>query len=164
MSRTVPGGRWWSGGLLAWVAAVLVALQAPVRLPEGGASVDPPGALPAPAADAAPEDLDAFLAMRRWGVSLNEHREAAAAPAEPPGQEEPAVNPILAEMGYVGLIVERDRSAVLLASPEGEVARLAPGDTLPDGRILVSVTGNSLTLKVEGRPEEVLTLFPRVRE
>ena len=163
MSGAIPGRRRWGRTLPACVAllflAVLAALAAPVRLPEGAAMRDPSDVLPEPVAEAAPEDLRAFLASRRWGVSLDELREAAA--PEPP-KEAPAVNPILAEMGYVGLIVTNGRSAVLLASPEGGVARVAPGDTLPDGRTLVSVTGNDLTLKREGMPEEVLTLFPPV--
>ena len=66
-------------------------------------------------------------------------------------------------MGFVGLIVTQEPSAVLLASPDGGVARFAPGDTLPDGRTLVSVTDNSLTLRGEDLREEVLSLFPRVR-
>ena len=155
--------RWWGGRLPACAAllllTVLAALAAPVRLPEGAAARDPSDVLPEPVAEAAPEDLRAFLASRRWGVSLDELREAAAPPPEPP-EEEPAAHPALAEMGYVGLIVANGRSAVLLASPEGGVARVAPGGTLPDGRVLVSVTGNRLTLKGEGMPEEVLTLFP----
>ena len=52
---------------------------------------------------------------------------------------------------------------MLLETPQGGVARFAPGDALPDGRTLVSVTDNSLTLKGDDLPEEVLTLFPPVR-
>ena len=106
----------------------------------------------------APEELSAFLEVRRWGP-----------PPEAPGETEPApeeagpvLNPILAEMGFVGLIAVQDERAVLLALPEGEIVRMLPGDTLPDGRILVSVADNSLTLAAEGGPEEVLTLFPRL--
>ena len=164
MIGSIPGRRRWGGRLPACAAllflAVLAALAAPVRLPEGAAMRDPSDVLPEPVAEAAPEDLRAFLASRRWGVSLDELREAAA-PPEPP--EEPAVDPALAEMGYVGLIVVNGRTDVLLTSPEGGVARVAPGGTLPDGRVLVSVTDNSLTIKGEGMPEEVLTLFPPVR-
>ena len=155
------GRRRWGGRLPACAAllflAVLAALAAPVRLPEGAAARDPSDVLPEPVAEAAPEDLRAFLASRRWGVSLDELREAAA---PEPLEEAPAVDPALAEMGYVGLIVANGRTAVLLASPEGGVARVAPGGTLPDGRVLVSVTDNRLTLEGEGMPEEVLTLFP----
>ena len=64
-------------------------------------------------------------------------------------------------MGFVGLIVTRDQSAVLLASPDGGVARFAPGDTLPDGRTLVSVTNNRLTLRGDGLHEEELSLLLR---
>ena len=163
MIGAAPGRRRWGRTLPACVAllflAVLAALAAPVRLPGEAAMQDPSDVLPDPVAGAAPEDLRAFLASRRWGVSLDELREADA---PEPIEEAPAVNPILAEMGYVGLIVANGRRAVLLASPEGGVARVAPGDTLPDGRTLVSVTDNDLTLKGEDMPEEVLTLFPPV--
>ena len=66
-------------------------------------------------------------------------------------------------MGFVGLIVTRDRRAVLLESPEGGVTRFTPGDTLPDGRVLVSVADNRLTLQGGDASEEVLELFPRIR-
>ena len=146
------------GRCLAGSAArrAFVALATPVHLPEGGARTDPSNALPEGGVDVGPEDLDAFMASRRWGVSLNER----AAPAR---QDEPAINPALVKMGYVGLIAGKDQNVVLLALPEGEIVRMMPGDTLPDGRILVSVTDNSLTLKGDGLSEDVLTLFPRVR-
>ena len=164
MSGAILDRRRWGRALPVCAAlivlVVLAALGTPVRLPEAGAARDPSDVLPEVVAEAAPEDLGAFLASRRWGLSLDEFREAVAAPVE---KEEPAVNPVLAEMGYVGLIVANGRSAVLLASPEGGVARVAPGETLPDGRTLVSVTDNSLTLKGDGLSEEVLTLFPPVR-
>ena len=74
---------------------------------------------------------------------------------------------------------------MLLADPEldgGGIIQLAPGDTLPDGRILAAVTDNSITLAslpegdagsadpaasggtgtgAEGMQQEVLLLFPR---
>ena len=155
--------RRWGGALLVCFATALVALETPVRLSEGGARTDPADILPEEVVEVAPEDLGAFLASRRWGASLNELREASVAPAEPPNQDERAINPALAEMGYVGLIVAKDQNAVLLASPEGGIVRMAPGDRLPDGRTLVSVTDNSLTLKGDGLPEEVLTLFPPIQ-
>ena len=159
----IPGWRRWAGATLAGFAAVLAALQMPVHLPEAATATDPSDLLPEEVAEAVPEDLDAFLASRRWGVSLNELREASAAPVEPSEPEERSVNPILVEMGYVGLIAANGQSAVLLASPEGGVLRMEPGDLLPDGRTLVAVDDNSLTLKGEGQPAEVLTLFPRAR-
>ena len=159
----IPGWRRWVGATLACFATALVALQTPIRLPEGTAATDPSDLLPEEVAEAVPEDLGAFLASRRWGVSLNELREASTPPAEPSEPEEPVINPVLVEMGYVGLIAAAGQSAVLLASPEGGVLRMEPGDLLPDGRTLVAVDDNRLILKGEGQPAEVLTLFPRAR-
>ena len=156
--------RWWGAALLACLVAVLAALAMPVSLPEAGRNTDSLSALPGDTVESAPEDLGAFLDSRRWGASLREILEAEKAKrAEEAGQSVSAINPALAKMGFVGLIVTRGRSEVLLEAPEGGVARFAPGDTLPDGRILLTVTDNSLTLKEEDSPEEVLTLFPRVR-
>ena len=161
MNAVLPGRRWWGGALLACCATVLAALAVPVHLPEGDARSDPAD-IPPPgdAVDAAPEDLRSFLVNRRWGDSLQDLLDAAAAQPEP---EEPLVNPVLAKMGFVGLIVTGDRSAVLLELPQGAVARVVPGQKLPDGHTLVSVTDNSLTLEGDNQHEEVLTLFPRVR-
>ena len=144
------------GALLAAGAVIAVALAMPVPLPEGVTVTEPAERLPEAPFEVTPEDLGAFLEIRRWGPP-------PAAP-EPEAVEEatPALNPVLAEMGFVGLIAALDERAVLLALPEGEIVRMLPGDTLPDGRILVSVTDNSLTLQGEGQPAEVLTLFPRL--
>ena len=158
--RKVFDWRLGAGALLAAAAVVAAALEMPVRLPAGEMSTGVADRLPERAALAAPEDLAAFLEIRRWGPP----------PAEEPGAPEPApaedsgaaLNPILAEMGFVGLIAAPEMRAVLLALPEGEIVRMLPGDTLPDGRILVTVGDNSLTLVAEGGPEEVLTLFPRI--
>ena len=160
MGTMILGGLRWGIAFLACLAAALVAMAVPVRPPDQAAMKAPSNLLSEDAPDVTPEDLAAFMANRRWGVSLSELLKAEAAP--PPA--EPALHPVLVEMGYVGLIVAEGQTAVLLASPEGGVARLAPGDTLPDGRTLVSVTDNRLILGGEGLPEEVLTLFPRVRE
>ena len=162
MNGALRDRRWWGGALLACLAAVLAALTMPVHLPQGSGNTDSLSSLPADTAESAPEDLGAFLDSRRWGASLREILEAEAEKARQ--AERPAsVNPALAKMGFVGLIVTRGESAVLLEAPEGGVARFAPGDTLPDGRTLVSVTDNSLTLKGEDSSEEMLTLFPPVR-
>ena len=164
MNGAIPGRRWWGATLLACLAAVLAGLATPVPLPEEGMRTDPLDALPEDAADSArEEDLGAFLENRRWGASLREILEAEAEKARQAGEPQPAINPALAKMGFVGLIVTAGRSAVLLEAPEGGVARFAPGDVLPDGRTLVSVTDNSLTLNGDGRDVEVLTLFPPVR-
>lgn len=141
--------------LLAGGATVAAALATPVTLPEAGRTADPGDVLPEARSEPEPEDLGAFLESRRWGAF-------AGKKAEEPPPDEPALNPALARMGFVGLIVTGDESAVLLGSPEGGITRVAPGETLPDGRVLVSVTDNHLTLKGEGVPEEVLTLFPPV--
>ena len=159
-------GRWWGGALLACLAAVLAALAMPVSLPEGSGATDSLSGLPEHAADSAPEDLDAFLENRRWGASLREILEAEAErarQAREAEQPQPTVNPVLAEMGFVGLIVAGGRSEVLLESPEGGVARYTLGEALPDGRTLVSVTDNSLTLRGDDTSAEVLMLFPRIR-
>jgi len=159
--------RWWAGALLACLAAVFAALAMPVSQPRGSGTTDTLNALPEHAGGSAHEDLGAFLDNRRWGASLREILEAEAERARKAREAEqlqPAVNPVLAQMGFVGLIVTGGRSEVLLESPEGGVARYTPGDALPDGRTLVSVTDNSLTLKGDDTPEEVLTLFPRIRQ
>ena len=148
--------RLWAGALLAGGAVVAAALAMPVRLPETDAAAGPAERLPEAAARAAPEELSAFLEIPRWGPPPEPPEEAEPAPEE----AGPVLNPILAEMGFVGLIAAPDERAVLLALPEGEIVRMLPGDTLPDGRILVSVADNHLTLAAEGGPEEVLTLFP----
>lgn len=157
----IPDWRRWGGALLAGCVTALVALEVPVRLPEGDATADPANLLTEELPDVAPEDLGAFMASQRWGTSLNEIIEART--EEETEQEEPALNPVLVKMGYIGLIVSGDQSAVLLALPDGGVARMTPGDTLPDGRTLVSITDNSLTLQSENLHEEVLLLFPRFR-
>ena len=151
--------RLWVGAPLAGAAVVAAAFAMPVRLPETVTSTDPSAALPEGAVESAAEDLSAFLSTRRWGDLPEEAREPEPGPVE---EAAPALNPVLAEMGFVGLIAALDERSVLLAMPEGDIVRMLPGDTLPDGRILVSVTDNSLTLQGEGQPAEVLTLFPRL--
>ena len=157
MDGRAPGWRFWSASVLAGAAVVAAALTMPVRMPETAGNADPSAVLPDAVIAAEPEDLDTFLAIRRWGVPPEEEKEPA-----PPEEAAPALNPVLAEMGFVGLIAVHDELAVLLALPDGDIVRMLPGDTLPDGRTLVSVSDNRLTLAGEGRPEEVLTLFPRL--
>ena len=114
-----------------------------------------------------PEDLSAFVGSERWGISLEDVlEEAAAADLARRG-----LNPALRAMGFLGLIETVDATAVLLADPEidgGGIIQLAPGDSLPDGRVLTAVTDNSITLTgssegadAEGAHQEVLLLFPR---
>ena len=146
--------RLWGGALLAGGAIVAAALAMPVPPLETGAGAGGSDRLPGAVAEPAPEDLAAFLEIRRWGAP------PAKAPEPEPEAAEPALNPVLAAMGFVGLIAVQDQRAVLLALPEGDIVRMLPGDTLPDGRILVSVTDNRLTLKSGAGSAEVLTLFP----
>ena len=155
MNGRVFDWRLWGGALVACGVVIAVALAMPVRLPETGTAADPAAVLLEGAAEVAPEELEAFLVIRRWGPPAEEPREP-----EPVEEAGPVLNPVLAEMGYVGLIAAQGQSAVLLALPEGGIVRMLPGDTLPDGRILVSIADNSLTLEGEGGPAEVLTLFP----
>ena len=160
MSRSIFSWRRWGGASLACCMTVLAAFVIPVRTPEGGAKTGPGELLPEALIEVERENLGAFLEIRRWSVPGESPTGLPVPPAEPAGQPDLSINPILVKMGYVGLISARGRHAVLLALPGGKVVRMVPGDTLPDGRILVSVTDNSLTLKAEGQLEEVLTLFP----
>ena len=159
MDGRVIDWRLWGGALLAGGAVVAAALAMPVRLPETGAGTNLVTELPEGAVEAVPENLSAFLEIRRWGDPPEESKATEPAPDE---EAATALNPILAKMGFVGLIAAQDALSVLIALPEGEIVRMLPGDVLPDERILVSVTDNSLTLQGEGQPAEVLTLFPRL--
>ena len=163
MSWTTFSWRRLFGALLACCMTVLAALAMPVRVPEEGAVAPSSELLPGDLVELEREDLGAFFEIRRWSVLPETSPDLPAPPAAPERQPALSVNPVLLEMGYVGLISARGRHAVLLALPGGKVVRMLPGDTLPDGRILVSVTDNSLTLRAEGRAEEVLTLFPRAK-
>ena len=161
MSWTTFSWRRLAGASLACCMTVLAAFAMPVRVPEERTMAPWSELLPEDLVEVEREDLGAFLEIRRWSVLPETSPDLPAPPAAPERQPALSVNPALLEMGYVGLISARGRHAVLLALPDGKVVRVLPGDTLPDGRILVSVTDNSLTLGAEGRAEEVLTLFPR---
>ena len=145
----------------AFALVLIAALATPVGLPETGALSGRDPALdrsPVEAAEA--EDLGAFLASRRWGVALQDIIDEAAAARL---AQEIEMTRELAEIGFVGLMVEPTEYAVLLVMADGKISRLAGGDTLPDGRTLVSVTGNSLTLEGSEGQQDVLPLFPRIR-
>ena len=159
MNRSFLDWRLSAGALLAAGALVAAAFEMPVRAPESPESAEFDARLPEAPLPGSPEDLSAFLEIRRWGSPPPEPTKP-----EPEAAEEsvPVLNPVLAEMGFVGLIATEDERAVLLALPEGQIVRMLPGDTLPDGRILVSVADNSLTLKGDGVVAEELTLFPRL--
>ena len=97
-----------AGVLLAGGATAAVALAMPANLPEGGLEADPGEFLPAAVSEPEPENLGAFLKSRRWGVFVEEKAREA-----PPPPDKPSLNPVLASMGFVGLIVTGDESAVL---------------------------------------------------
>ena len=155
-----------SVALGAVAVVLLAALVMPVGLPDAGAAAARDPALSrAPGQAAQAEDLSAFLAGRRWGVALQDliDQAAAAAAAAARAAREIEITRELAEIGFVGLMVEPREYAVLLVLPDGRISRLGGGDTLPDGRTLVSVTDNSLTLEGSDGQQDVLPLFPRVR-
>ncbi len=149
-------------GLGVLVVILLAALAIPVGLPDSSAGGGPGLVLDDAPVEVAPaEDLSAFLASERWGVVLQDILDEAAAAAR--AAQEIEMTRELAELGFVGLMVEPGAYAVLLVLPDGKISRLAGGDTLPDGRTLVAVTGNSLTLEADDGQQERLPLFPRVR-
>ena len=148
-------------------ATVLAAFAIPPGSPGRDVGTDGSGGLSSGILVPESEDLSAFVGSARWGVSLDEILKAAAAENRTRG----GLNPVLRRMGFLGLIESGDAIAVLLASPApdgGGIIELAPGDTLPDGRVLTAVTDNSITLSSHsegagdtGALEEVLLLFPR---
>ncbi len=156
------------------IAVLASALTLPVPVPVSQTDVRANTALEGEAPGVAPpEDLDGFLATALWGklpavVSSQAPVVPVPEPPPPPPEPEPepafeaTTNPELQKIGFIGLIVTGDNSAMLLQGESGEVTRYGLGDALPDGRALVSVSGNSLTLRhANGETEEVLELFPR---
>ena len=144
------------------VATVVAAFLVPIGMSDGNSTADRlAGLRDVPAV--VPEDLTDFVASDRWGISL-EHVLAEADEAEAQGS---GLNPALKALGYVGLVVEEEARTVLLTTIEGAVARLEPGDTLPDGRVLADVRGNSIALRAANGGDEkagdveVMELFPR---
>ena len=169
----LPNLRTLKGAAIAVCAAILGVVAAAFAIPPGVAGGDTaaagPGGFAQGVAAAEPEDLSGFIASDRWGVSLSDVLEEIAARDQTRG----GLNPVLRRMGFLGLIEAGDDIHVLLADPEldgGDIIELSPGDTLPDGRVLTSVTGNSITLSrhpegagggAGGAEREVLLLFPR---
>ena len=148
---------WFAGAaLLLAVLAWLVPVDAPIdRSRAADANLNALPALPPP------EDLTPFLDGRRWGLSPREA--IASRTAEQDGNRLAGLNPALKALGYVGLVIESERHTVMLSTTEGGIARLAPGDKLPDGRLLVRVDGHAITLGdgEQGSELEILELFPR---
>ncbi len=171
----IPHLRTPQGAAIAVFAAILATVLAAFAIPpgvSGDAATDGPGGFAGNLPAASPEDLSGFVVSDRWGISLQSVMEEVAAE----NLARRGLNPVLRRMGFLGLMQAGDAIAVLLASPEadgGGIIQLAPGDTVPDGRVLTSVTDNSITLTsrsegtgstdgdAAGIHREVLLLFPR---
>lgn len=119
----------------------------------------------APDVSAADRELDDFLAMARWGRPAYDaeraRREAEAARLAAEAAAASGFNSVLASLGVIGISTTVDSRAVLLTKSGGDGERLTVGGTLPDGRVLVSVTGNSVVLEDADGGREELLLFPR---
>ena len=138
--------------------------------PLGGSSIPPAfSSSPAIGADASADggELVDFLAMARWGKPAYDPEAArlAAEEAARLAAERAAaaggINPKLAELGVIGISTTVDSRAVLLTKPDGDHERLTVGETLPDGRTLVSVTANTVVLEDAAGRRESLLLFLR---
>ena len=164
MNWLLSDWRGWLAAGLVCCTTVAVALAMPVPLPAPPSTASP---VPLPvlsgevAAVAARDDFNTFLQSARWGDHGPRTRKRAGSPA-PAASPASTTNPELARMNYVGLITIHDQRTVLFEVPDVGVVRYVPGDRLPDGRVLVSVTDDSLTLGADGRADEVLMLFPTV--
>lgn len=141
------------------VGAALTAMLVPVAAPSGEAGQR--GGLPEPVpAVAASEDLGAFRASRRWGMSLldvqaNAEDRTAATESNPTA--------VQAAIRFVGQTADAEDRTVLLVFPDGGTLRLVEGDTLPDGRALAAVGQKTVTLRGD-EGEETLPLFPALPE
>ena len=143
--------------LLAAVALALIGLLLPLRSTDGAAGPGLGGGGSA-APLAPPEDLADFRTMSRWGTNIAMVENPQPGPVVQPAS---GLNPELVKLGFIGLTRSADEIAVLLTHPDGHT-RLAGGDSLPDGRTLLAVTDNDLTLEDADGRRETLVLFPRV--
>ena len=152
---------------LGAVLFAVIGLAWPLR----GSSIPPAfSSAPAIGADASADggELDGFLAMARWGRPAHDPETArlAAEKAARLAAEKAAIadgrNPELARLGVVGISLSKDSGAVLLTKPDGTGDRLSVGERLPDGRLLVSVTGNTVVLEDADGERNELVLFPRL--
>ena len=104
------------------------------------------------------EDLAAFRTMSRWGTDIQSVDDAQNATDD---GESSGLNPELVKLGFIGLTLAAAENTVVLTRPDGATLHLTDGDSLPDGRILVSVTENALTLEDANGEQNTLVLFPR---
>lgn len=107
----------------------------------------------------APEDLAAFRSMSRWGTDIQSVEDAQN---ETDDDGSSGLNIELVKLGFIGLTLAAAENTVVLTRPDGRAIHLTDGDTLPDGRTLVSVTENALTLEDPNGERETLVLFPRL--
>ena len=143
--------------LLAAIAFALIGLALPPLSSDANAGA-PLGGGRATAPLAPPEDLTPFRTMSRWGTDIQSLDNAPPdAPPVPTG-----LNPELVKLGFIAVTLSAAEQAVLLTHPDGHGIRLVGGDSLPDGRTLVSVTANALTLEDATGQRETLVLFPRL--
>ena len=149
--------------VLALLVVAIAGLVLPVGTSTGTVERMGRSTLPGQTPGSAPaEDLTGFLAIERWG--------APATVEEEPPVEEPVdpvgLNPALQGIGFIGVTFMEDEYVVLLNlaavtredpdSPalEAGLVRLLAGDALPDGRRLVAISSDSLTLaNLDGEPE-----------
>ncbi|MDE0658664.1 MAG: hypothetical protein OXI79_03335 [Gammaproteobacteria bacterium] len=144
--------------LLAAVVLAAMGLLLPPRSTDAG--VGPGSAGGRPDAPLAPsENLADYRTMSRWGTSIAMVEDAQNDPVAQPAS---GLNPELVKLGFIGLSRSAEEIAVLLTHPNGHTTRLTGGDALPDGRTLLAVTDNDLTLEDADGRRETLVLFPRV--
>ena len=153
--------------LLATLVVAIAGLAIPVGTSAGTSGPASRGTLPGQTSHSAPaEDLTGLLAIDRWGAPATpeEEVEPVEQPVDPVG-----LNPALQGIGFIGVTFMEDEYVVLLnlsavtrQDPQGTqteleagLVRLLAGDTLPDGRRLVAVSPDSLTLgNLDGGQEE----------
>lgn len=150
---------------LILVAVLFAAIGAAWPLSGSPPPSTPPGPSEIAAATSAhSKALDGFLAMTRWGTPPFDPEKAARDEAERRARELAlgGINPELARLGVVGITSVANRHAVRLRKSAGAIVRLVDGDALPDGRVLISVSANSLVLENADGVRQELLLFSRV--
>ena len=151
--------------LLATLVVAIAGLAIPVDTSVGTSGPASRSPLPGGTTDVAPaEDLTGLLAIDRWGAPATPEEEPVEEPVDPAG-----LNPALQGIGFIAVTFMEDEYAVLLnlsavtrqsrqdtqVELEAGLVRLLAGDTLPDGRRLVAVSPDSLTLgNLDGGQEE----------
>ena len=139
------------------LAAVIAGLAWPVARPPLPPAADVDWLAEPLPANAGSEDLNAFLASQRWGISLAEAERAAAGA----GPLTAGINPALAALGFVGVTAIGDVFAALVVA-DGATVRLRAGDALADGQTLAAIDANTATLRAPSGEQRVLVLFPPV--